>query len=171
MMWPDFRTIISPSYNELPYCPAIFKSLTGAGHRSLLPIIHHQSTCFCMPACALSWILQKTLDFGRCQPHATRLSANALQTIPNGKPASAHALSLPARSHSQTPDQNRLPDLKSPLACSISSSKAHAPLRQAWRGYSPNYTQGSAVPYIARPSQLVSSKLVMVATHNSKLLA
>ena len=87
-----------------------------------------------MPACALSLILQKPWILGGLLTHATCLSANALQTIPNGKPGSACALSLPARSHSQTPDQ-------SPLTCSIPFSEAHAALWQAWRGYSPHLRQ------------------------------
>ena len=65
------------------------------------------------------------------------------------------------------------PWAQSPLTCSVPFSKAHAALWQAWRGYSPNLRQGSAMPYIAQgcPSQSVSSNLVTVATHNSKLLA
>ena len=65
-----------------------------------------------------------------------------------------------------------IPDLKSPLTCSIPSGKAHAPLWHTWRGYSPDHTEGSAVPYIAQgcPSQSVPSKLVTVATHNRELL-
>ena len=80
-------------------------------------------------------------------PHAADLSANALRTITDIKPASAHALS-----HAASTNSKPIPDLRSPQSCSEPSSKIHAPpgLWQAWRGYSPNCSQVSAVPYVGQ---------------------
>ena len=152
--------------NQLPYHPSfIFKFLTGAGHRTPLPIIHHQPVCFCMPACALSLILQKPWILGvvnpmqhaflrmHCRPYQMASLAPLMPLACQPDPIHKLQTNLWAQ---------KPPDLFSPLQQSPCGPLA------GMEGLQPQSQTGFCC---ALYSPGVSSKLVTVATHNSKLLA